>query len=149
MMDRGFGELDGGEGNMNRIEVVRVQRKYVAGNIGYLPEGPSINERLKEQKEPSAKFTEDELIRVTGTAELKKYGDKPVLVGTLSNGCGKPITSVVFRVVAKNNIGTILWDRIYRIMISIESASSEAFKLTLRDIHDAASVFWMIEEVHG
>ena len=78
MMDRGFGELDGGEGNMNRIEVVRVQRKYVAGNIGYLPEGPSINERLKEQKEPSAKFTEDELIRVTGTAELKKYGDKPV-----------------------------------------------------------------------
>jgi hypothetical protein len=134
---------------MNKIKIVQVQPEHVTGKIQYFSEGVSINERLKEQIEPSTAFTEEERIRVRGTAELKECGNKYVLAGTLYNGDNRPITSVVFRVIAQNNKEVVLWDKIFRTMISIKPASSGVFDLPLTEIQNVASILWMIEEVHG
>jgi hypothetical protein len=134
---------------MKKIKIVQVPPDHVSGKIQYLSEGMSINERLKEQIEPSSAFPEEERIRVKGIAELREYSNKDVLAGNLYNGVNRPITSVVFRVIAQNDKEVVLWDKIFRTMISIKPESSKAFNLPLTDIHDIASLLWMIEEVHG
>lgn len=134
---------------MNKIKIIQAQPDQATGKIQYFSEGMSINERLKEQNEPSSAFPEEERLRVRGTAELKEYNNRYMLAGTLYNGVNKPITSIVFRVIAQNNTEVVIWNKIFRIMISIKPTSSEAFNLPLTDIQDIASLLWMIEEVHG
>lgn len=134
---------------MKKIRIIQTQPNHVAGKIQYFSEGTSINERLKEQVEPSSVFPEEERICLGGIASLKEYDNKYVLAGALYNWANMPITSVVFRVIAQNNKEVILWDKIFRTMISIKPASSEGFNLLLKDIQDIASILWMIEEVHG
>lgn len=137
------------ERDINKIKVVQMSPDHITGEIEYFSGNLEINEKLREQQEPSSAFRQKELVQVTATAELKEYDNRPVLVGTISNKRNKPITSVAFRIVAKNNKEAVLWDRIIRVMVSIKPASSGAFRLMLTDIHDVAFISWTIKEVHG
>jgi hypothetical protein len=135
--------------NMNKIKIIQAQPAFIKGKVQYFPEGMSINERLKEQNEPSSAFAEKERILVKGIASLNDYDNKYVLIWTLYNGANKTITSVVIRLIARDIKDVVLWDKIFRTMISITPSSSQTLNLPLTDVQDVASIIWMIEEVHG
>lgn len=134
---------------MKRIKVIQMQPERVTGSVEYFSEASSVNERLREENTPSSAFTPEERNRIEGFAELKEIDSTYVLEGTLNSRVSKSIRSVVFRVIARNDRQMVVWDRLYRIMISIGPASSGAFKLPLSGIQDVASLSWALEEVHG
>ena len=69
--------------------------------------------------------------------------------GEIYNGSNWTITSVTFRVVAKETSGGVRWDRRFRETVRINSLTTSHFAVTVSDAEGVGSFDWSIDEVLG
>lgn len=69
--------------------------------------------------------------------------------GEIYNGSNWTITSVTFRVVAKETSESVRWDRKFRETVRINSLTTSHFAVTVSDAEGVGSFDWSIDEVLG
>ena len=69
--------------------------------------------------------------------------------GEIYNGSNWTITSVTFRVVAKEKSGSVRWDRKFKETVRINPLAASNFTVKVSEAEDVASFDWSIDEVLG
>jgi hypothetical protein len=69
--------------------------------------------------------------------------------GEIYNGSNWTITSLTFRVVAKEKSGSVRWDRKFRETVRINPLAASSFAVTVSEAEDVGSFDWSIDEVLG
>ena len=69
--------------------------------------------------------------------------------GEIYNGSDWTVTSVTFRVLAKEKSGVVRWDRKFKDTIRINSLDTSFFAITVSDAEGIGSFDWSIDEVFG
>ena len=69
--------------------------------------------------------------------------------GEVYNGSDWTVTSVTFRVVAKERSGSVRWDRKFKETIRVNPLSASYFAMTVTESEDIADFDWQIDEVFG
>ena len=98
----------------------------------------------KKQMQPQP-FTPAERVFVIGKASM---GTR-VLNGEVYNGSTKTITSITFRVIAKEKSGSIRWDRRFKDTTPVNPLSAGYFAVTVTETEGIGSYDWSIAEVLG
>ncbi len=69
--------------------------------------------------------------------------------GEVYNGSDKTITSITFRVIAKEKSGNVRWDRKFRETVRINPLAASNFAVTVTEAEGIGSFDWSIDEVLG
>lgn len=69
--------------------------------------------------------------------------------GEIYNGSNWTITSVTFRVVAKEKSGSVRWDRKFKETVHISPLAASNFAVTVSEADDVGSFDWSMDEVLG
>ena len=122
---------------------VRINR--VTGYTEYFVLGTWNPEKGQKKKAKGSKLPYDARLKITGNASLR-YGD---FSGKIYNGSDWTITSITFRVEAKEKDGIVRWDRKFKKSIKIEPLSTSSFSITVTGDEGIGSHVWYIDEIIG
>lgn len=101
-----------------------------------------LQESLDKPKRP---LPGDEQIKITGNAELS-YG---WFSGKIYNGSSWTITRVIFKIIAKEDDGSIRWDRDFSKDVTIGPLETGKFKVLVTGDAGVKDVSWHIKQVFG
>lgn len=83
--------------------------------------------------------------KITGNASLS--GE--IFSGDLYNGSDWTITSIRFRLVPKSRDGSVMWDRKFNALVTIEPLTSRYFSISVTGGQGASTTDWYIDEARG
>jgi hypothetical protein len=104
-----------------------------------------VPEKEKKKQRQSQPLTPAERMFVNGKASLEAR----VLNGEVYNGSNKTITSITFRVIAKEKSGNIRWDRKFKETTQLNPFTATYFAITVTETAEIGSFDWSIDEVLG
>lgn len=110
---------------------------YMLGH--WVPEKPQKKQR-KSEPLPSA---EKSLLIAKATLGSSMFN------GEIYNGSDWTITSVTFRVIAKEKSGSVRWDRKFKDTVRITPLATSNFAVNVTEAKDIGSFDWHIDEVLG
>jgi hypothetical protein len=123
--------------------LVRINR--LTGHTEYYMLGHWVAEKPQKKEKASQPLPSVEKALVIGKASL---GSK-ILNGEIYNGSDWTLTSVTFRVIAKEKSGSVRWDRKFRDTIRLNPLAATYFAVTVTEAEDIGSFDWHIDEVLG
>ena len=104
-----------------------------------------VPEKEKKKQRQLQALTPAERAFVIGEASLGAR----VFNGEVYNGGTKTITSITFRVIAKEKSGDIRWDRKFKDTTQLNPLSAAYFAVTVTETEGIGSFDWSIDEVLG
>jgi hypothetical protein len=105
-----------------------------------------VTEKEKKKQMQSQPLTPAErALFVIGKASLAAK----MLNGEVYNGSTKTITSITFRVIAKEKSGNIRWDRKFKETIRLNPFTTSYFAVTITETEGIGSFDWSLDEVLG
>ncbi len=105
-----------------------------------------VTEKEKKKQMQSQPLTPAErVLFVIGKASLGAN----MLNGEVYNGSTKTITSITFRVIAKEKSGNVRWDRKFKETIRLNPFTASYFAVTITETEGIGSFDWSIDEALG
>jgi len=123
--------------------ILRINR--VTGYTEYYVLGNWVPERVKKKQRKSEPLPSAERSLLIAKASL----GSSMFNGEIYNGSDWTVTSVTFRVLAKEKSGVIRWDRKFKDTIRINPLDTSFFAVTVSDAEGIGSFDWSIDEVFG
>lgn len=123
--------------------LVRINR--LTGHTDHYMLGQWVPEDAVEKQRESQPLPAEERSLLIAKASL---GGK-LFNGEIYNGSNWTITSVTFRVIAKDTSGSVRWDRKFRETIHINSLAASNFAVNVSEAEDIGSFDWSIDEIVG
>ncbi|UCB48887.1 MAG: hypothetical protein JSW56_17500 [Deltaproteobacteria bacterium] len=123
--------------------LVRINR--LTGYTEYYMLGQWVPEGLVEKQRESQPLPSAEKSLLIAKASL----GPGLFNGEIYNGSNWTITSVTFRVVAKEKSGGVRWDRKFRETVRLNSLAASNFAVTVSEAEGVGSFDWSIDEVLG
>jgi len=122
---------------------VKINR--LTGNAEYLLLGEWRPVTVKEKQRESRPLPAVDRSLVNGKATL----DSRMFNGEIYNGSDWTITSITFRVTAKEKSGSVRWDRKFKETIRLKPLTASYFSMTVSEVEGIGSFDWNIDEVFG
>jgi hypothetical protein len=122
-----------------------IRMNRFTGHTEYFGHGKWVPEKEQVKKLESSRIPFEEKSKITGNASLG-YGS---FSGKIYNGSSWTISSLNFRVKAKEKNGSIRWDRTFNESIQIASLSTSSFYVAVTGDEGIDSINWSIDEVLG
>lgn len=122
---------------------VRINR--LTGNAEHYMMGGWVSQNVKKKWFRDWVLPDDESRKVTGNANFGYVG----FSGKIYNGSSWTITEMVVRIVAKENDGSIRWDRKFRTSVSIPPLETESIYFDVTGEEGARLGGWYIDEIRG
>jgi len=123
--------------------LVRINR--LAGHTEYYMLGQWVAEKPQKKEKASQPLPSVEKSLVIGKATLGAR----MFNGEIYNGSDWTLTSVTFRVVAKEKSGSVRWDRKFRETNRLNPLAASYFSVTVTEAECIGSFDWHIDEVLG
>jgi hypothetical protein len=123
--------------------LVRINR--LTGNTEYYMLGQWVPEKPQKKEKASQPLPSVEKSLVIGKATL----DGRMFNGEIYNGSDWTLTSVTFRVVAKDKSGSVRWDRKFKETTRLNPLAASYFSVTVTEAEGVGSFDWSIDEVLG
>ena len=105
-----------------------------------------IEQEMPDTKKRSERpFSDSEKVKITGNASLG-YGS---FSGKIYNGSELVVTRVVINVTAKEEDGSVRWNRDFSESVLIKPLETEAFSVVVAGDHGIEDAPWYIKEIYG
>lgn len=125
------------------LTLVRINR--ITGYTEYYMLGQWVPEKAEKKGRESQLLPSAESSLLIAKASL---GHR-MFNGEIYNGSNWTITSVMFRVVAKEKSGSVRWDRKFKETVRINPLAASNFAVTVSEAEGVGSFDWSIDEVLG
>lgn len=122
---------------------VRINR--LTGHTDHYVLGRWVAEGALEKQRESQPLPSEEKALLIGKASL---GPR-MFNGEIYNGSDWNVTSLTFRVVAKEDSGSVRWDRKFKETVRINPLNASNFAVTVSEAEGIGSFDWSIDEVLG
>ena len=123
--------------------IVRINR--LTGHTEYFMLGQWVAEKPQKKEKTSQRLPSVEKPLVIGKATL----DGRMFNGEIYNGSNWTVTSITFRVVAKDKSGSVRWDRKFKETTRLNPLAASYFSVTVTEVEGVGSFDWSIDEVLG
>ena len=123
--------------------LVRINR--LTGHTEYYMLGQWVAEKPQKKQKASQPFPSGEKSLIIGKATL---GAK-MFNGEIYNGSDWTLTSITFRVIAKEKSGSVRWDRKFKETTRLNPLAASYFSVTVTETEGIGSFDWHIDEVLG
>lgn len=122
-----------------------VRSNRVTGHTEYYMLGQWVAEKPQKKEKASQPLPSVEKSLVIGKATLGAR----MFNGEIYNGSDWTLTSVTFRVVAKEKSGSVRWDRKFKETTRLNPLAASYFSVTVTETEGIGSFDWHIDEVLG
>ena len=123
--------------------LVKINR--LTGYTEYYMLGQWVSERPQKKEKASQPLPAVDKSLVIGKATL----DGRMFNGEIYNGSNWTVTSITFRVVAKDKSGSVRWDRKFKETTRLNPLAASYFSVTVTEVEGVGSFDWSIDEVLG
>ena len=123
--------------------IARINR--LTGHTEYFMLGQWVAEKPQKKEKTSEPLPSVEKPLVIGKATL----DGRMFNGEIYNGSNWTVTSITFRVVAKDKSGSVRWDRKFKETTRLNPLAASYFSVTVTEVEGVGSFDWSIDEVLG
>ena len=123
--------------------IARINR--LTGHTEYFMLGQWVAEKPQKKEKTSEAFPSAEKSLVIGKATL----DGRMFNGEIYNGSNWTVTSITFRVVAKDKSGNVRWNRKFKETTRLNPLAASYFSVTVTEVEGVGSFDWSIDEVLG
>ena len=123
--------------------LVRINR--LTGFTEYYMLGQWVAESRQKKEKASKPLPSVEKALLIGKATL----EGKMFNGEIYNGSDWTITSITFRVVAKEKSGSVRWDRKFKETTRLNPLAASYFSVTVTEVEGVGSFDWSIDEVLG
>ena len=133
----------GGHSILIRINRLTGYTERFIGGKWYPERG---HEKKEKKKKEIQRLPANEQAKITGKAGLTKSG---LFGAQIYNGSDWTVWQLIFRVVAKEEDGSIRWDRKFKRSITIDPLSAKSFYIGQTGDEGVPYFYWNIEEALG
>jgi len=123
--------------------LIRINR--LTGHTAHYMLGRWVPEDVVEKQRESQPLPSEERSLLIAKASLVGK----LFNGEIYNGSNWTITSVTFRVIAKETSGRVRWDRRFRETVHINSLAASNFAVNVSEAEGIGSFDWSIDEIVG
>jgi hypothetical protein len=123
--------------------IVRINR--LTGYTEHYILGKWVPQKVQKKQRESQPLPFGEKSLLIAKASL----DSKMFNGEIYNGSDWTITSITFRVVAKEKSGSLRWDRKFREAIRISPLATSYFAIIVTEAEGIGSFDWSVDEILG